>query len=183
MAKLKIIDPEAGDAPLDLFSYAALSREDEASAREDAAIIRANVEDIAKKGIEIGQALNRQQGKMPRGDWTKWVRDECHISERTAQVLMKAARDVEANPHLNAYLADRSISIAAIDLMFASGTPQPVRDQVEALLVDGQKVTVADIRRAAGLRRRPGASRRIHWPRRSASQCALSGDRRDDRRA
>jgi hypothetical protein len=183
MARLKIIDPEAGDAPHDLFSYAALSREDEASAREDAAIIRSNIEYIARKGAEAGFALLRQKERMPHGTFLAWVRDECHLSEGTAQAFMRGANNVRDNPRLNEGFNAGKISLTAIDLMFASGTPQPVRDQVEALLVDGQKVTVADIRRAAGLRWRPGASRRIHWPRKSASQRALSGDRRDDRRA
>lgn len=131
----------------DLFSYAALSREDEASAREDAALVRSNSEDIARKGIDIGRALNRQHVKMPHGMWTSYLRDECHLSERSAQVLMKAARDVETNPKLNAYLTGGAISVAAIDLMFARTTPAEVRDRVDELLVDGQKVTVADIRK------------------------------------
>lgn len=137
----------AVDEQPDLFSYAALSREGEASAREDAALIRSNASDIAKKGIEMGEALNRQKKQMGHGLFMAWVRDECRLSDRTAQVLMKAARDVAANPQMNAHLEASRISIGAIDLLFASGTATNIRDQVEALLVDGQKVTVADIRR------------------------------------
>lgn len=132
---------------IDLFSYASLSRADEASAREDAALIRSHVEDIAKKGVDIGQALARQKTKMPHGTFIAWVRDECRLSEGTAQAFMRAAANVEANPRLNEGLRGSRISIAAIDILFASGTPQPVRDKVEEMLVDGQKITVADIRR------------------------------------
>jgi hypothetical protein len=40
-----------------------------------------------------------------------------------------------------------ALGTTALDLLISDTTPQEVRDQVEALLVDGQKVTVADIRR------------------------------------
>lgn len=142
MAKLKIVGGEP-----DLFSYAALSREDEASAREDAAIIRANVEDIAKKGIAIGQALNRQKAKMQHGTFTAWVRDECRMSERVAQRMMRVAKRIEAKAPMSAHLLEDRLGMDALDLLVSDTTPQTVRDAVEELLVDGQKVTVADIRR------------------------------------
>lgn len=131
--------------PVDVhFSYEQLSREDEASAREDAAIIRANVEDIAKKGIEIGQALERQQAKLSQEDFERWVRDECKLSRTTAYRLMKVARDVTLIPSGG---RSRALGVKALELLVSDTTPQEVRDHVEALLVDGQKVTVADIRR------------------------------------
>lgn len=132
---------------VDLFSYAALSREGEASARADAALIRSHVEDIAKKGIEIGQALNRQKAKMGHGLFEAWVREECQLGRASSKRLMKVAADVAENVHLNGHLAASRISIAAVELFFSEGTPQAVRDAVEELLVDGKKVTVADIRR------------------------------------
>lgn len=104
MAKLKVIEGGTEPAPLDLFSYAALTREDEASAREDAAIIRSNVEDIAKKGIEIGQALNRQKERMQHGTFQAWVRTECHMSDRVAQRMMRVAKGIEAKAPTSAHL-------------------------------------------------------------------------------
>nr|WP_282959539.1 DUF3102 domain-containing protein [Brucella oryzae] len=120
-----------------------MSREDEASARADAVLIRSHVGDIAKKGIEIGQALNRQKERMAHGTFEQWVRDECGISEATARQFMRVAATVAKNRNLNDGLKAQQISIAAIDNLFASGTPQSVREQVEELIVDGQKVTVA----------------------------------------
>ena len=134
-------------ATVDLFSYAALSRSDEASAREDAALIRTHMEDIATKGVEIGLALNRQKDKMDHGQFMAWVRDECHLGASSSKRLMKVARDLSANSHLNGHLKAERLSVAAIELFFSEGTPQPVRDAVEDMLVDGQKVTVSDIRR------------------------------------
>lgn len=146
MAKLKIINDQQA-APLDLFSYAALTREDEAAAREDAALIRSHVEDIAKKGIEIGQALNRQKGRMAHGTFQAWIRDECQMSERVAQRMMRVAKGIAAKAPTSAGLLTDRLGMDALDLIVSDTTPQGVRDQVEALLVDGQKVTVADIRR------------------------------------
>ncbi|MGO4339313.1 hypothetical protein AB4037_30820 [Labrys sp. KB_33_2] len=64
-----------------------------------------------------------------------------------AQAMMKAARDVGSNPQLTAHLNAGQISVEAVGVFFTSTTTADVRDQVEVLLVDGQKVTVADIKR------------------------------------
>lgn len=129
---------------VDLFSYAALSRDEEASAREDAALIRSHIEDISSKGVEIGQALIRQQTRLA-GSFEAWVRDECLLSRSTAFRFMKVARDLGKKvPTLG---LSRSLGASALELLISDTTPQEVRDTVENLLVDGRKVTVADIRR------------------------------------
>jgi hypothetical protein len=76
-----------------------------------------------------------------------FVRDECRVSERMAQIMMKAARDVASNPQLIAHLNAGRITVTAIDTLLSSTTTPEVRDQVEAILVDGQKVTAADVKR------------------------------------
>ena len=39
------------------------------------------------------------------------------------------------------------LTVSALYELAAPSTPQPIRDAVEELLVDGQKVTAADVRR------------------------------------
>jgi hypothetical protein len=77
-----------------------------------------------------------------------WVQSECGLSEYTSGAMMKAANVAEANSWLtkNTHL----ISVEAINRLFAKSTPTEVRDRVESLLVDGQRVTVADIRKMKG---------------------------------
>jgi hypothetical protein len=91
------------------------------AAREDAALIRAHVEDMANKGIEIGRALNRQKERMPHGTFMSWVQSECGLSKYTSGAMMKAANEAEANSWLtkNSHL----ISVEAINRLFAKPTP------------------------------------------------------------
>ena len=57
----------------DLFSYAALSREDEAAAREDAALIKAHMKSAAESIIAVGLALKRQKERLPHGMFLPWI--------------------------------------------------------------------------------------------------------------
>lgn len=60
----------------DLFSYAALSREDEAAAREDAALIKAHMKTAAESIIAVGLALKRQKDRLPHGMFLPWIAAE-----------------------------------------------------------------------------------------------------------
>ncbi len=126
------------------FSYAQLSRDDEVTARADAVLIRSHVEDIAKKGIEIGRALNRQKERMAHGLFMAWVRDECGMSHSGASRMMKVAREIGEKFHRVELCND--IGMKALEILVSDTTPQEVRDRVEELLVDGERVTVARIR-------------------------------------
>jgi outer membrane murein-binding lipoprotein Lpp len=132
---------------LDPFTYAKLSREDEVAAREDEARIKQGLNTIGRAAIEIGQCLIRQKSRLSHGQFLAWVRDRCDLSHDGAQQLMRVANVAKANTGLNQYLEDGLISITAIDLTYRKTTPQSVIDHVEALLVDGEKVTAADIKR------------------------------------
>lgn len=65
------------------------------------------------------------------------------MAERTARRFMEVAT---AYASKSATVAD--LTPTALYELAAPSTPQPIRDEVEALLVDGQKVTVADILRS-----------------------------------
>lgn len=131
----------------DLFSYAGFSREDEASAREDAALVRACLNSAIDNMVAAGLALTRQKGRLGHGKFMAWVEAECGLSHRAANRLMKVASDVHAKLPTLANLHDRVLGPAALEILVSEATPQEVRDRVESLLVDGQKVTVADIRK------------------------------------
>lgn len=138
--KLKIVGHEP-----DLFSYAALSREDEVAAKEDAAIIKAHMRSAADSIIAVGQALLRQKERLPHGMFLPWIKAEFDMSDRSARRFMQRA-DAWGKV---ASLANLTPQIAAsvLDEATDPSTPPEVRDKIEELLVDGQKVTVADIRR------------------------------------
>ena len=116
--------------------YAALSREDEVAAKEDAAIIKAHMKSAAESIIAVGLALKRQKERLPHGMFLPWIEAEFQMSSVTAQRFMQVSEAFEGKSftlkHLNA---------SALYELAAPSTPQAVRDQVEELIVDGQKVT------------------------------------------
>lgn len=58
--------PTTVDEQPDKFDYAALSREDAASARKDAALIKANMKSIAESAAAIRSALERQKKRSQK---------------------------------------------------------------------------------------------------------------------
>lgn len=129
----------------DLFSYAALSREDEAAAREDAALIKAHMKSAAESIIAVGLALKRQKERLPHGMFLPWIDAEFGLSERSAQRFMLRADRWSKSANLAGLT--QTISASVLDEATDPSLPAEVRDRVESLLVDGQKVTVADIRK------------------------------------
>lgn len=130
------------DYAVDLFSYAALSREDEAAAREDAALIKAHMKSAAESIIAVGLALKRQKERLPHGMFLPWIAAEFEMSSDTANNMMRVA-SVYGDKYRNV----RDLTSSALYELAKPSTSQAIRDTVEELLVDGQKVTVSDIRR------------------------------------
>jgi Protein of unknown function (DUF3102) len=62
-----------------------------------------------ERGIEAGTLLIEAKAKVKHGEWSRWLRDSCDISERTARLYMQLARSREALEDL----ADMTIEGAA----------------------------------------------------------------------
>ncbi|MCH4539122.1 DUF3102 domain-containing protein [Ochrobactrum sp. A-1] len=127
---------------VDLFSYAALSREDEVAAKEDAAIIKAHMKSAAESIIAVGLALKRQKERLPHGMFLPWIEAEFEMSHMTATRFMNVAEVYGSKANTVLVLPPKALYELA-----APSTPQSVREQVEELIVDGQKVTAADVKR------------------------------------
>ncbi|WP_167315907.1 DUF3102 domain-containing protein [Brucella microti] len=129
--------------PVDVhFSYAALSRDDEVSAKEDAAIIKAHMKSAAESIIAVGLALKRQKERLPHGMFLPWIEAEFRMTDRTALNFIRVAEHYNGKSET---ISD--LNATALYELAAPSTPQSVREQVEELIVDGQKVTVADVKR------------------------------------
>src|SRR5262249_39349158 len=48
---------------------------------------------VVRKAIEAGVALIDAKRQVGHGNWLRWVRDNCELSERTAEVYMECARN------------------------------------------------------------------------------------------
>ncbi|MFG1418917.1 hypothetical protein V5F38_12195 [Xanthobacter sp. V0B-10] len=71
-----------------------------------------------------------------------WIAAEFGMSRSTANKLMNVA-DVYGGKSVSL----TQIGTEALYELAAPSTPPEVRDQVEALVIDGQKVTAADVKR------------------------------------
>jgi len=132
------IDTTTGE----VFTYAALSREDEAAAREDAAIIKTNLRSAAESVITVGQALIRQKAKLPHGMFLPWIDAEFGMTDRTALNFTRVADKYGTKSEI---VSD--LTASALYELAAPSTPPEIRDRVEEMIVDGEKVTAAQIKR------------------------------------
>jgi Protein of unknown function (DUF3102) len=48
---------------------------------------------VVRKAIEAGVALIDAKRQVGHGNWLRWLKDNCELSERTAEVYMECARN------------------------------------------------------------------------------------------
>src|SRR6516225_7333896 len=48
---------------------------------------------VVRKAIEAGVALIDAKRQVGHGNWLKWLKENCELSERTAEVYMECARN------------------------------------------------------------------------------------------
>jgi hypothetical protein len=48
---------------------------------------------VVRKAIEAGVALIEAKRQVGHGNWLRWLRENCDLSERTAEVYMECARN------------------------------------------------------------------------------------------
>lgn len=107
-----------------------------AELRESAARIRALRQKATEHAIDIGRELLRVKASLPHGAFVKWVEKECEFKIRTAQDLMKLAREADANVEPMALLVPSTLR-----LFMSKTTPEPVRRLVLEKLGKGEQVS------------------------------------------
>jgi hypothetical protein len=78
------------------------------------------LKDSVRHAITAGELLIEAKDKVGHGNWLPWSRDHCTISERTAQLYMRCARNREAIEANAQCIADLSLNEAAAMLMLSS---------------------------------------------------------------
>jgi hypothetical protein len=79
------------------------------------------LKDSLKHAITAGELLIEGRAQVPHGQWLYWLREHCAISERTAQLYMRVAKnraEIEAN--ISEGAADLTLSEAAAMLALSS---------------------------------------------------------------
>lgn len=95
--------------------------------------------------IAVGLALKRQKERLPHGMFLPWIEAEFGMSDRVARRLMLRVDRWAKVANLANF--GSQVSAQMLDEITSDDTPQSVREQVEELIVDGQKVTAADVKR------------------------------------
>lgn len=129
-----------------------------AELRESAARIRALRQRATEHAIEIGRELLRIKASLPHGAFVKWVEKECDFKIRTAQDLMKLAREGVSNAPPAALLVPSTLR-----LFVSKTTPEPVRQLVLDKLERGERVSRNAL--SAAVFEANGQGRRKHRPR------------------
>ena len=86
--------------------------------------------------VEIGRELLRVKECMPHGSFVKWVEKGCEFKIRTAQDLMKLAREAQAHTPVAAMMVPSTLRV------FLSKTTSPaVRTRILERLDNGEQVS------------------------------------------
>jgi hypothetical protein len=79
------------------------------------------LKDSVRHAIEAGTLLIEAKEQLKHGQWLPWLRDHCTISERTAQLYMRCAKNrTEIEDQIRNGIADLSLSEAAAMLALSS---------------------------------------------------------------
>jgi hypothetical protein len=79
------------------------------------------LKDSIRHAIRAGSLLVEAKEQLKHGQWLPWLRDHCTISERTAQLYMRCAKNREAiEDQIRNGVADLSLNEAAAMLMLSS---------------------------------------------------------------
>jgi hypothetical protein len=86
--------------------------------------------------VEIGRELLRVKESLPRGAFVKWVERACEFKIRTAQDLMKLAREADTNTKLVALMVPSTLRV-----YLSKTTPPAVRTSILKRLESGEYVS------------------------------------------
>jgi hypothetical protein len=100
---------------------------------------------VIRKAIDAGNALIDAKRQVGHGNWLKWLKDNCELSDRTAEVYMTCARN---RPRLEAIIA----GAANMTLAAALREIKPTQDRaVDGAMGKYEKARVALIKKLSAL--------------------------------
>lgn len=111
-----------------------------ADLHETAERIRSLRTKATEHAVEIGRELARVKASLPHGAFVKWVEKECQFKIRTAQDLMKLAREVDSNAQLVALMVPSTLRV-----FLSKSTPPAVRQMVMTRLEKGERISRSDL--------------------------------------
>lgn len=68
-----------------------------------------------KAFLEIGKCLNEAKAQLPHGDWLPWLHEKVDISERSAQVFMRLAKEYGKSAEIADLGASKALQLLALN--------------------------------------------------------------------
>jgi len=76
---------------------------------------------VIRKAIEAGNALIDAKRQVGHGNWLKWLKENCELSDRTAEVYMTCARNRQRVEAIIATAANMTLAQALREIKPQSG--------------------------------------------------------------
>jgi hypothetical protein len=135
------------------FDYAGLEARVAKEVLSAAGRIRAGVKRTLESIIEVGDDLLAVKGKLPHGQFGKWLKAEFGWGERTAENFMSVAGRFGPKAEM---IADLSIAPTAAYLLAAPSAPDAARAQAVERAEAGEEITAAVAREILAEARKKG---------------------------
>jgi Protein of unknown function (DUF3102) len=138
---------------------------------EHAAAIKALGKRVVSDLIEIGRRLTEVKQIVGHGNWLPWLDREFGWKESTALRYMR----LHELASKSANLTDLDVPISGLYLLAAPSTPEPARTEIIARAEAGEKLPVAEVKRAifaARGQQQPRSRQQPAKPLQLSRQCA-----------
>ena len=100
---------------------------------------------VVRKAIDAGVALIEAKRQVEHGQWLRWLKDNCELSERTAEVYMTCARNRQRLEAIIAAAANMTLAAALREI-------KPTQDRaVDGAMGKYEKARVALIKKLSAL--------------------------------
>ena len=96
--------------------------------------VRMRLKNMSAHIIEIGRELSAVKQRLDHGQFLRWVIEECELAPRHAQLMMRATQWAEGRDEIVSHLEPTTLYLLA-----APSTPKTARQEVLALLEEGQR--------------------------------------------
>jgi hypothetical protein len=100
---------------------------------------------VVRKAIEAGLALIDAKRQVGHGNWLRWLKDNCELSDRTAEVYMTCARNRQRLEAIIATAANMTLAAALREI-------KPTSDRAEdGAMGKYEKARIALIKKLSAL--------------------------------
>jgi len=102
------------------------------------------LKDSVRHAIAAGELLIEAKNQVPHGQWLPWLQDHCSMSERTAQLYMRVAKNrAEIEVQMRNDVADLTLNEAAAMLALSSDIRKLFQFTREIESLDGEDIIKA----------------------------------------